>query len=94
MRSIESNEKKYETIILSKKGGIAKVTLNRPDKMNALNPKMFEDLADAFGDLVTDDSVRAVIVSGAGEAFSSGGDAREDILPIIKDDALRIQQAF
>ena len=79
---MKNSENKYETLILTKKEAVAKVILNRPDKMNALNPKMFEDIAEVFKHIATDDSIRAVIVSGAGEAFSAGGDVIEDILPI------------
>ena len=54
--------------------GIATVTLNRPDKMNALSEDMYIDLTRVFAELQTDEDVRAVILTGAGKAFCSGSD--------------------
>lgn len=56
-------------------GGVLLLTLNRPAARNAISPEMACRLADALGDATTDDSVRAVVLTGAGEdAFCSGGD--------------------
>ncbi len=66
----------YETIIVERQGAIAKVTLNRPDTLNAMNQTMIGELTAAFTDLATQQDVRAVVVTGAGRAFSSGGDVR------------------
>ncbi len=54
--------------------GIATVTLDRAEKMNALDEDMYLDLTRIFAELQTDDSVRAVILTGAGKAFCSGSD--------------------
>jgi enoyl-CoA hydratase/carnithine racemase len=54
--------------------GIADVRLNRPDKMNALDPAMFEALVETGRDLADDRSVRVVVLSGEGRAFSAGLD--------------------
>jgi enoyl-CoA hydratase/carnithine racemase len=72
----------YETVILGINEGIATVTLNRPDKLNALSPKLMDELIKAFGEVAENDSVRAVVVTGAGKAFSAGGDVKEDIEPL------------
>ena len=56
--------------------GVATVTLNRPDKLNALDPKLFAGLVDAGRRLARDRSVRAVVLQGAGEAFSAGLDVK------------------
>jgi enoyl-CoA hydratase/carnithine racemase len=55
-------------------GGVATITLNRPDRLNALNTTMFGELLDAFDETDRDDAVRAVIVTGAGRAFCAGAD--------------------
>ncbi len=55
-------------------GAIARVVLNRPDRLNALNPEMREQLATAFETLGRDDSVRAVILGAEGRAFCASGD--------------------
>jgi enoyl-CoA hydratase/carnithine racemase len=58
--------------------GIATLTLNRPEKLNAINYEMADSLLRFLDDFETDDSVRAIILIGAGDrAFSAGGDIRE-----------------
>ena len=55
-------------------GAVATVTLNRPDRRNALDPALLEALTDAFGELATDPAVRVVVLRGAGPAFCAGAD--------------------
>ncbi len=65
----------YETLTLeTDTRGIATMTLNRPDKHNAMNAAMIVDLADAAKRLSVDDAVRAVVLSAAGPTFCAGGD--------------------
>src|SRR5215813_5229213 len=59
---------------LTIEGAVAKVVLNRPDKLNAMTDDMREKLCDYFAQLRFDDKVRAVIVTGAGRGFCSGAD--------------------
>ena len=59
---------------LTTEGRVAKVVLNRPDKLNALTVDMRQSLCDYFAQLRFDDKVRAVIVTGAGRGFCSGAD--------------------
>ncbi len=56
----------YETILLERKDGIATVTLNRPEKLNALNPQMFAELLHAFRKVSEDDESRVLVITGAG----------------------------
>jgi enoyl-CoA hydratase/carnithine racemase len=58
---------------------VAEITLNRPERLNALTFEVYEELARAFEALAAEDGVRAVLLSGAGRAFCSGGDV-EDII--------------
>jgi 2-(1,2-epoxy-1,2-dihydrophenyl)acetyl-CoA isomerase len=53
---------------------VATVTLDRPEKMNALSEEMYVELTRVFAELQSDDNVRAVVVTGAGKAFCSGSD--------------------
>ncbi|AYW47312.1 1,4-dihydroxy-2-naphthoyl-CoA synthase [Tetragenococcus osmophilus] len=65
----------YEEITYEKYNGVAKVTMNRPEKRNAFTPLTVNEMIDAFADARDDSSVGVIILTGAGEkAFSSGGD--------------------
>ncbi len=64
----------YETIKYDVEDRILTITLNRPDKLNAFNRQMMEDLIDAFDKADADDNVRAIIVTGAGRGFCAGAD--------------------
>ena len=64
----------FETILYAVDEGIATITLNRPDKLNAFTTRMMTDLIAAFDATDADDAVKAVIVTGAGRAFCAGAD--------------------
>jgi len=64
----------FETLLYAVDDGVATLTLNRPDKLNAFTPRMRDDLIAAFDATDADDAVRAVIVTGAGRAFCAGAD--------------------
>lgn len=64
----------FETIIVEKEEGIAKVTLNLPEKLNALDLVMREELKEAFWEFARSADVKAVVLTGAGRAFCAGGD--------------------
>ena len=64
----------YETILTDISENIFTITINRPDKLNALNTQMIHDLIAAFDEADADDAVRAIIVTGAGRAFCAGAD--------------------
>jgi enoyl-CoA hydratase/carnithine racemase len=67
----------YETVLVEVEGGVATVTLNRPEQRNAINLKMQQELHDAIWALDGDEDVRAIVVTGAGKAFCSGIDLAE-----------------
>ena len=64
----------YETILVEKKGATMVVTLNRPEKLNAMNGQMLEEIDQVLAELRRDTSTRFVILTGAGRAFTSGAD--------------------
>jgi len=64
----------YENILFERSGGIARVTLNRPDKLNSFNVAMHEELADALKQVAEDDSARVLLLTGAGKGFCAGQD--------------------
>lgn len=68
----------YQTLLLEVKDNIAVVTLNRPDKLNALNSQTINDLDSVFTELKNNDDVYVVILTGSGEkAFVAGADIKE-----------------
>ena len=64
----------FETLLYDVEDGIATITLNRPDKLNAFNAQMMRDMIAAFDATDADDAVRVVIVTGAGRGFCAGAD--------------------
>ncbi len=64
----------FETILYDVQDGIATITLNRPEKLNAFTTRMMLDMIAAFDRTDADDAVKAVIVTGAGRAFCAGAD--------------------
>lgn len=65
------------TVLYEKRGNIAIVRLNRPDKLNALNMEIVHDFVSVFNELEKDKEVKAVIVTGNGRAFCAGADVNE-----------------
>ena len=59
--------------------GVATITLNRPDRLNALTFQVYEELGDTFRALDTEPGVRAIIITGAGRGFCTGGDVQDII---------------
>jgi enoyl-CoA hydratase/carnithine racemase len=69
----------FETILVSQEGVTGRITLNRPDKRNALSLELMEELIGSLGTLAADRDVRAIVIDGAGVAFSAGHDLSEMI---------------
>src|SRR2546426_3966882 len=68
----------YQTLLFEIKDGVALITINRPDKLNALNDQVMAELADVAERLATGDDIRGAILTGAGpKAFVAGADIGE-----------------
>jgi len=67
----------YEHILVEAEDGVGIITLNRPDKLNAMNRQLSRELHDAVKQLDGDDRVGCIVITGAGRAFSAGGDIHE-----------------
>jgi enoyl-CoA hydratase len=67
----------YQTISVEKAGAVDWLTLNRPERLNALNATMVDELLDYFQQRITDTSVRVIVIRGAGRAFCAGLDLQE-----------------
>jgi enoyl-CoA hydratase len=77
----------FETIELSQQGPVAVITLNRPDKLNAINAVMIDELNQALDRIEANDGVHALVVSGNGRAFCSGFDLQAGVVANRKTEA-------
>ncbi|HJX12423.1 MAG TPA: enoyl-CoA hydratase [Dehalococcoidales bacterium] len=77
----------YKNILLKKEEGIATLTLNRPEKLNAMTLGMVDEILQVIRDLGQDSSIRAVIMTGAGLGFCSGADLSSDDFKITSPSA-------
>lgn len=87
----------YETIAVEKRGAVAILTINRPDKLNALNMRVHEEGVAALDGLKADDAVRVVVLTGAGEkAFIAGADIGEfvEATPVTQRDLFHERTLF
>jgi len=75
-----------QSFLYEEKGAVATVTLNRPDKLNALTFEVYAELRDLFRDLQNRPEVRVVVITGAGRAFCSGGDVNAIIGELFSRD--------
>ncbi len=67
----------YEHILVEIEDGVGILTLNRPDKLNAMNRRLASELHDAVKAMDAEDNVGCIVITGAGRAFSAGGDIHE-----------------
>src|ERR687890_588251 len=67
----------YQTLLVDKNEGVTTITLNRPEKRNAMSPQLHRDMYDALTDLETDDETRVLVITGNGDAFCAGQDLKE-----------------
>src|SRR3989441_3832863 len=73
----------YEHILVEIEDGVGIITLNRPEKLNAMNRRLVSEMHEAVGRFDADDAVGCIVLTGAGRAFSAGGDIHEQ----LEDDA-------
>ena len=71
----------YQNILFEITGGIARITLNRPDRLNSFTDAMHADLRDALAKVRADASLRALLLTGAGRGFCAGQDLSEREVP-------------
>ena len=75
----------YEQIAFDVEGGLARITLDRPDALNPLSVKMADEVRAALERVAGDETARAVLITGAGRAFSSGADLGGDDRPLTAE---------
>ena len=76
-----------KTFLYEQRDGVATITLNRPERLNAITFEVYRELTDFFAQLRDDKDVRVVVITGAGRAFCSGGDVRDIIGELQGSDA-------
>lgn len=64
----------YKTLLVDKRDGVATITLNRPERLNALSPELMQELLSALEDIDADATIRCLMLTGAGRGFCSGAD--------------------
>lgn len=75
-----------KSFLYTVEGGVASLTLNRPDRLNALTFEVYRELTDTFAALRNESGVRVVVITGAGRAFCSGGDVHDIIGELFSRD--------
>ncbi len=70
-------KKSYKTVKVEKEQGITWVTLNRPEKRNAMNPQLHFEMVDVLAELEVDDETRVLVLTGAGDSWCAGQDLKE-----------------
>lgn len=88
-----------DEVLIANEGGVRIITLNRPDRLNALNGALMAPLAEACADAASDASVGCVVVTGAGRGFCAGGDIKEGgadkaAVPANRETGSRAEQSF
>ena len=82
----------YDTLLIERSGALLRVTLNAPDKLNAIDFAMESELLRLFQDLRRDRATAVVVLTGEGRAFSAGGDLAHTLS--LLDDPPMIRQEF
>ena len=82
-----------EKVLLRKEEGVAWIIMNRPEVRNAWDPEMIHNLAKVLSDVRQDEEVRAVVITGAGKAFSAGGDVKVQKQFLDQPLAARLERA-
>ncbi len=81
----EAKEKRsYETVLAQTENSVTTVTLNRPEKKNAMSPQMHRDMSALLAELRYDDETRVIVITGAGESFCAGQDLKQYFVELDK----------
>ena len=84
----------YTTVLSERSGGVRTITLNRPERLNAMNRQLIDDVAAAFNDAHQDAATKAIVLTGAGRAFCAGDDRREHVQPTDEAEARDLVEAI
>lgn len=84
-------DKTYQTVKIEKEDGICWVTLNRPEKKNAMSPTMHLEMQEVLEGVQIDDDVRVMVLTGAGDSWCAGQDLKEFFMEVNKDPAMKVK---
>lgn len=84
---------RYETMTYEARDGIGTITMNRPERSNAMNAQWFQDFGAVLERANLDPEVRVVIITGAGEAFCTGGDMKEPIPDLLAEGERQLRRS-
>ena len=85
----------YATVTSTRlEGGVRRIALNRPDRLNAMNRALIDDVARAFDDANADPATRAIVFTGEGRAFCAGDDRHDHVHPESEDEARALVEAI
>jgi 2-(1,2-epoxy-1,2-dihydrophenyl)acetyl-CoA isomerase len=79
--TVLEGEKLYETVLYEKDSGVADIALNRPERLNAFDTTMHDELYRTLGDAAQDEEIRSIVVRGEGRGFSAGA----DLAQVVRD---------
>jgi 2-(1,2-epoxy-1,2-dihydrophenyl)acetyl-CoA isomerase len=85
---------KFENIVFSKEGTVAKIVLNRPERLNAINRAMEQELTESLADIHNDEDLKVLVLTGAGRAFCSGGDVSENMVEEYGGSVQKVSDTF
>jgi enoyl-CoA hydratase/carnithine racemase len=71
------SERDFTQLIYDKRGKVVEITLNRPDVLNALSLELYQEIGDAIAQAQSDREAQIIVITGAGRAFSTGGDIKQ-----------------
>src|SRR5207237_8186011 len=75
-----------KSFLFDVRGGVATITLSRPERLNALTFEVYRELTDTFAALRDEEDIRSVVITGSGRAFCSGGDVHDIIGELFERD--------
>jgi enoyl-CoA hydratase/carnithine racemase len=85
---------KFENIVFSKEGYVAKIALNRPERLNAINREMEQELIEILANVTKDEDIKVLVLTGAGRAFCSGGDVSENMVEEYGGSVQKVSDTF
>jgi trans-feruloyl-CoA hydratase/vanillin synthase len=90
----------YQTVLVKKEDGLTTITLNRPEKRNAMSPQLHKDMYNVLNEIRYDKDTRVIILTGAGESFCAGQDLKQYFLemdsqpPSVRDEVRRMSRRW